>query len=211
MGEFFVGGVWFCPVHCSVFSSIPGLYQWAWNTPSCLVVKTNRDTQCHMSPKEQICLWSSITHSQHRTQFSLYSFVYNYIKPWASLLAQWWRIHLLVQETWIQSLGWEGPLVKKMATCSSILAWEIPWTEEHGRRHSPWGHKRVRHNLVTQQQYIKTHMLKKNPINKRIKNGRNHEGLIFAMIIDRILIAISFLRFSNYFSSKYSPFFRRDF
>ena len=50
-------------------------------------------------------------------------------------------------------------------------------------------------------------MFKKNPINKRIKNGRN-EGLVFAMIIDRILIAISFLRFSNYFSSKYSPFLR---
>ena len=33
-----------------------------------------------------------------------------------------------MQETWVQSLGWEDPLEKEMATHSSILAWEIPWT-----------------------------------------------------------------------------------
>ena len=37
-----------------------------------------------------------------------------------------------MQETWIQSLGQEDPLEKGMATHSSILAWEIPWTEEPG-------------------------------------------------------------------------------
>ena len=37
------------------------------------------------------------------------------------------------QETHIQSLGWEDPLEKEMATHSSILAGEIPWTEEPGR------------------------------------------------------------------------------
>ena len=36
------------------------------------------------------------------------------------------------QETWIRSLGWEDPLEKEMATHSSILAWEIPWTEKSG-------------------------------------------------------------------------------
>ena len=35
-------------------------------------------------------------------------------------------------ETWVQSLGWENPLEKEMATSSSILAWEIPWTEKPG-------------------------------------------------------------------------------
>ena len=35
-----------------------------------------------------------------------------------------------MQETWIWSLGWEDPLEKEMATYSSILALEIPWTEE---------------------------------------------------------------------------------
>ena len=36
------------------------------------------------------------------------------------------------QETWVQSLGRENPLEKGPATHSSILAWEIPWTEEPG-------------------------------------------------------------------------------
>ena len=35
-------------------------------------------------------------------------------------------------ETWVQSLGWEDPLEKELATHSSILAWKIPWTEELG-------------------------------------------------------------------------------
>ena len=37
-----------------------------------------------------------------------------------------------MQETRVQSLGWEVPLEKGMATHSSILAWRIPWTEEPG-------------------------------------------------------------------------------
>ena len=41
-----------------------------------------------------------------------------------------------VQDTAVQSLGQEDPLVEEMATCSSILAWEIPWTEKPGRLQS---------------------------------------------------------------------------
>ena len=41
-----------------------------------------------------------------------------------------------VHETQVQSLGWEDPLEKGMATHSSILAWRIPWTEEIGRLQS---------------------------------------------------------------------------
>ena len=37
-----------------------------------------------------------------------------------------------VQETWVQSLGWEDPLEKETATHSNILAWKLPWTEEPG-------------------------------------------------------------------------------
>ena len=37
-----------------------------------------------------------------------------------------------MQETWVRSLGREDPLEKEMATYSSILDWEIPWTEEPG-------------------------------------------------------------------------------
>ena len=41
-------------------------------------------------------------------------------------------------ETHIQSLGWEDPLEKEMATQSSILVWRIPWTEKRGRLCGPW-------------------------------------------------------------------------
>ena len=41
-----------------------------------------------------------------------------------------------------------------MATHSSILPWEIPWTEEPGRGPSPWGCKRVKHDLATKQQQV---------------------------------------------------------
>ena len=40
------------------------------------------------------------------------------------------------QETQVQSLGWEDPMEKEMATHSSILAWEIPWREEPGGQQS---------------------------------------------------------------------------
>ena len=45
-------------------------------------------------------------------------------------------------ETWVQSLGQEGPLDKEMATHSNILAWRIPWTEELGGL-QPMGHKEL--------------------------------------------------------------------
>ena len=47
-------------------------------------------------------------------------------------MAQWQRIQLPVQETWVQSLHQEDPLEEGMAAHSSILAWGIPWTEEPG-------------------------------------------------------------------------------
>ena len=40
------------------------------------------------------------------------------------------------QETQVQSLGWEEPMEKEMATHSSMLAWKIPWTEKPGRLQS---------------------------------------------------------------------------
>ena len=44
-----------------------------------------------------------------------------------------------MQETWVQSLGWEDPPEEGMAIHSSILAWRIPWTEASGP--SSWGRK----------------------------------------------------------------------
>ena len=50
-----------------------------------------------------------------------------------------------MRETWVQSLGWEDPLEKEMATHPSIVAWRIPWMEEPGGLQSTVS-QRVRHN-----------------------------------------------------------------
>jgi len=50
-----------------------------------------------------------------------------------------------MQETWVLSLGWEGPLEEGIATCSSFLARRIPWTEGPGGLQSVGSHK-VGHN-----------------------------------------------------------------
>ena len=51
----------------------------------------------------------------------------------ASLVDQLVKNLPAMLETWVQSLGWEDPLEKGMATHSGILAWRIPWTEEPDR------------------------------------------------------------------------------
>ena len=48
----------------------------------------------------------------------------------SSLVAHLVKNPLAMGETWVQSLGWEDPLEKGMATHSSILAWRIPWKEK---------------------------------------------------------------------------------
>ena len=65
--------------------------------------------------------------------------------PGASLVAQSVKNLPAAQETWVQSLGWEDPLEKEMATHSSILAWKISWTEEAGGLQS-MGSQRVGHD-----------------------------------------------------------------
>ena len=63
-----------------------------------------------------------------------------------------------MQETQFWSLGWEDPLEKEMATCSRILAWKIPWTEEPG---GLWymGSQRVRHDWACTRKHTHTHIL----------------------------------------------------
>ena len=63
----------------------------------------------------------------------------------ASLVAQMVKLLPTMWETWVQSLGWEDPLEKKMTTHSSTLAWKIPWTKEPGRLQS-MGSQRVGHD-----------------------------------------------------------------
>ena len=65
----------------------------------------------------------------------------------ATLMAQWYRIHLPIQEMQGQSLGQEHPLEEEIATHSITAAWEIPWRKEAG--YSPRDRQRVRHNLAT--------------------------------------------------------------
>ena len=67
------------------------------------------------------------------------------MQDWTSLVAQLVKNPPAMQETYIQSLGWEDPLEEDMATHSSILAWRIPWTEEPGGLQS-MGLQRVGHD-----------------------------------------------------------------
>ena len=62
----------------------------------------------------------------------------------ASLVAQIVKNLPAMQETQVQSMSWQDPLEKGIATHSSILAWRIPWTEEPGQLQSI-GSQRVRH------------------------------------------------------------------
>ena len=64
---------------------------------------------------------------------------------WASLVAELVKNLPAIQETWVQSLGWEDPLEKGKGTHSSILAWRIRWTEEPGKL-QPMGLQRAGHN-----------------------------------------------------------------
>ena len=67
-------------------------------------------------------------------------FILYLCKPICPLGSQTVKSLPAMQETRVQSLGWEDPLEKEMATHSSNLAWKIPWMEEPGR-YSSWGCK----------------------------------------------------------------------
>ena len=67
------------------------------------------------------------------------------------------KIHLPMQETRVWSLGWEDPLEKEMASHSSVLAWEIPWTEESGGLQSV-GSQRVEHDWAHERTHTHTHI-----------------------------------------------------
>ena len=54
-----------------------------------------------------------------------------------------------MQETWVETLGQEDPLEEEMATHSSVLAWEIPWTESLAG-YGPWDHKELDMTEVTE-------------------------------------------------------------
>ena len=62
----------------------------------------------------------------------LHDLRYSIIYFWASPVTQVVKDLPAMQETQVRSLGQEDPFEKGRATCSSILAWRIPWTEEPG-------------------------------------------------------------------------------
>ena len=86
-----------------------------------------------------------------------------------------------MRDTWVQSLGWEDPLEKRMATHSSILAWRIPWTVY------PWGckesdtterlHFHFKLDHISNQPYPKRTLLLMRTISERPKNLK-HPGTL---------------------------------
>ena len=69
-----------------------------------------------------------------------------------SLVAQTVKNPSAMRETWVRSLGWKDPLEQGMATHSSILACQIPWTEEPGGLQST-GSQRVGHGVTNSTAY----------------------------------------------------------
>ena len=80
--------------------------------------------------------WAQINWSVKPTHHNLLIHMSLLPNP-ASQVAQWLRIHLPMQETWVPSLHQEDPLEKAMTPHSSTLAWKIPGTAEPGGLHSP--------------------------------------------------------------------------
>ena len=68
--------------------------------------------------------------------FALFFFFFKWLR---SLVAQTEKNPPAMQETCVQSLGWENSLENGMATYPNILAWRIPWTEEPGELQSLGG------------------------------------------------------------------------
>ena len=84
------------------------------------------------------------------------------------------------QETQVQSLSWEDPLEKEMATHSSILAWKIPWTEKADRLQQSMGSQRIRHGWAIEHTHTYMYSI---PI-----SWMNIKAIIFSMFMKRYWI-----------------------
>ena len=84
-------------------------------------------------------------HFQHPNLRKMWVKLHKTVTPSASLVAQWYGIHLPMQVMQVLSLGREDPMEEETATYFSIFVWRIPWTEEPGR-------ERVGQDLATKQQ-----------------------------------------------------------
>ena len=90
------------------------------------------------------CEWATLHSHGHQGSFRFLFFFLSLVCD-VYLVAHLVKNLSALQESWVWSLAWEDPLEKEMATCSSIPAWEIPWTEEPGRLQS-MASQRVSHN-----------------------------------------------------------------
>ena len=84
-----------------------------------------KSSHTHLLPESKVC-------SLHLCLFCLCFLIHCLGWSQTSLVAETVKRLPTMRETQVQSLGWEDLLEKEMATHSSILAWEIPWTEEPG-------------------------------------------------------------------------------
>ena len=93
-------------------------------------------------------VWSQIKYNVNQSaKYCIVIFLVLFML-YTSLVAQMVKCLPAMQEIQVRSLGWEDPLEKEMATHSSILAWEIPWTQEPGGLQST-GSQRVGHDWAT--------------------------------------------------------------
>ena len=86
------------------------------------------DFPCSLAGKEFACNAGDPGSIPGSGRSSGEGMVYPLQYSWASLVSQLVKNPPAMRETWFRSLGWEDPLEKGDATCSSILAWRIPWT-----------------------------------------------------------------------------------
>ena len=112
------------------------------NTETSTMAKGLEKVSFHSNPKERQC--------QRMYKYHKIALISHAVLPW------WLRVLPAMPETWVQSLGWEDPLEKEMATQSSILAWRIPWTAEPGGLQST-GLQRIRHDWETSLSLYFTH------------------------------------------------------
>ena len=118
------------------------LQSWTWPQPPCL---GNR-CECQWCLQHSAFIFSG--HSEFSIEIRVCVCVCVCEREMGFLVAQMVKNLPAMWETWVWSLGWENPLEKRMSIHSSILAWDIPWTEEPGGLQS-MGLQRVGHNWVT--------------------------------------------------------------
>ena len=102
-------------------------YSWS---PICLILVSRPCTV------QANTLWPNAPDKQRHSYYvghckGLQSTSYDPDFTWINLIL-YHTVRICLQEICVRSLGWEDPPEKGMATCSSILAWRIPWVEGHG-------------------------------------------------------------------------------